>query len=161
MWIYFVNTVPVYLSFPTHWTSTPIVLIPFNLSGSFINSQKSQISISRLHEHWNTEILYSYCKKKNLRGDGGFKKQRTQMQLTPQHQDRDAGLAIGVVSVQDPAASQNDVGHIVRWAKGPVERGGWVQQLPPKARIVSYAHTLCDIMLEHTSQVPSLCDYHF
>jgi hypothetical protein len=31
------------------------------------------------------------------------------MQMTPQHHDRDAGLAIGVVSVQDPAASQNDV----------------------------------------------------
>jgi hypothetical protein len=31
------------------------------------------------------------------------------MQLTQQHHDRDADLAIGVVSVQDPSASQNDV----------------------------------------------------
>jgi hypothetical protein len=31
------------------------------------------------------------------------------MQLPPQHHDRDAGLAIGVVSFQNPAASQNDV----------------------------------------------------
>jgi len=50
----------------------------------------------------------SYFNKKNLRADGGFTTQRTQMQLTQQH-DRDAGLAIGVVSVQDPSASQNDV----------------------------------------------------
>jgi hypothetical protein len=47
--------------------------------------------------------------RKILRGDGEFTTQRTQMQLSPQHHDRDAGLAIGVVSVQDPAASQNDV----------------------------------------------------
>jgi hypothetical protein len=32
-------------------------------------------------------------------------------------------------------------------------------QLPPKAKILSCAHTLCDIMLEYTPQVPSLCDY--
>ena len=105
------NRVPVYLSFPKHRTSTPRVLIPFNPSGSFTNSQNSQISIFRLHEHCNTEILLSYCNKKNLRGDGGFtsKTQRTQIQLPPQHHDRDAGLAIGVVSFQNPAASQNDV----------------------------------------------------